>query len=97
MSKTFKKAPKPTPSLSEEDIAAFEKGGAGTDQAAKPLTGGNAVKQEPGQRISFDLPITLHRRFKTACSATGRKMTGEITDLIKRRVSELEKEAGISS
>ena len=97
MSKTFKKAPKPTPSLSEEDIAAFEKGGAGTDQATKPLTATKTPKQEAGQRISFDLPASLHRRFKTACSATGRKMTGEITALIEKRVQELEQEAGISS
>ena len=40
--------------------------------------------------------VVVHTRFKTACSATGRKMVGEIHAFIERRVAELESEAGIS-
>jgi hypothetical protein len=39
---------------------------------------------------------STHTRFKTACSATGRKMVGEIHDFIEQRIAELETEAGIT-
>jgi predicted DNA-binding protein len=45
--------------------------------------------------LSLDLPASLHRRFKTACSATGRKMVGEIEAFIEHRAAELEDEAGL--
>ena len=51
-------------------------------------------KTEQTRRLSIDLPQSTHLRFKTACSATGRKMTREIEDFINRRITELEKEAG---
>lgn len=35
-------------------------------------------------------------RFKTACSATGRKMVSEIQEFIERRTAEMEEEAGIT-
>jgi hypothetical protein len=72
-------------------------------QAPKPptLTPEQIVKppapSEPTKRLSLDLPQSLHRRFKTACSATDRKMVAEIEALIARRVVELEEEAGIPS
>lgn len=89
--KTFATAPaprQPTP----EQIEAFERGGAGHDRQA-PET---AVPSEPTKRLSLDLPKTVHLRFKTACSATGRKMVGEIQEFIERRTAELEAEAGIT-
>jgi len=52
--------------------------------------------QEPTKRLSIDLPASVHMRFKTACSATGRKMVSEIQEFIEHRTAELEDEAGIS-
>jgi len=49
-------------------------------------------KAEPTRRLSIDLPESLHRRFKTACSKTDKKMLAEVTHFIKRRTAELEKE-----
>jgi len=51
---------------------------------------------EPSKRLSLDLPVSMHTRFKTACSATNRKMVSELQDFIERRTAELESEAGIS-
>lgn len=50
---------------------------------------------EPIKRLSLDLPESMHIRFKTACSATGRKMGTEVQDLIEKRITSLENEAGI--
>lgn len=90
--KTFATAPKPK-QLTDDQIQAFERSGAGHDTPkAKP-----APKQaEQSKRLSLDLSISLHTRFKTACSATGNKMAGELLDLIERRTIELESEAGIN-
>jgi hypothetical protein len=49
-------------------------------------------KPEPTRRLSIDLPESLHRRFKTACSKTDKKMLAEVTNFIKRRTAELEKD-----
>ncbi len=95
--KTFSQAPKPK-SLSDEEIAAFEKGGAGHDNGT--LVRGKAERatrpQEPTKRLSLDLPESKHRRFKTACSATGNKMVEEVEAFIDARTTELEAEAGIT-
>jgi hypothetical protein len=82
MSKTFAQAPKPQP-LTAEAISAFERGGAGQDTQThiSPKVG----KQEPTRRLSIDLPESWHRRFKTACSKTDKKMLAEVTDFIKRQ------------
>jgi len=85
--KTFAAAPVPRPPTPEE-IDAFERRGSGHDRPALPV--------EPTKRLSLDLPASLHRRFKTACSATGRKMVGEIEAFIERRAGELEEEAGLN-
>jgi hypothetical protein len=85
--KTFTAAPTPRRPTAEE-IAAFERGGSGHDR--RP-----AAAAEPTKRLSLDLPASLHRRFKTACSATGRKMVGEIEAFIEHRTAELEDEAGL--
>ena len=97
MTKTFAQAPKPKP-LSAEVITAFERGGAGQDtqthiptkvEKREPV---KAEKSEPTRRLSVDLPESLHRRFKTACSRADKKMLAEVTNFIKRRTAELEKD-----
>lgn len=98
MAKTFSHAPKPK-QPSAEEIAAFERGGPGHDTvpAARraPLRGA-PEPQEPTKRLSLDLPASKHMRFKTACSATGRKMVDEVEAMIDRRIAELEAEAGLT-
>jgi hypothetical protein len=49
-------------------------------------------KTEPTRRLSIDLPESWHRRFKTACTRADRKMIDEVTEFIKHRTLELEKE-----
>jgi hypothetical protein len=104
MSKSFVNAPKPR-SLSGDVISAFERSGAGQDtkprippesetedppvqKLAPPVR--QQVPKESMRRLSVDLPASLHRRFKTACSATDRKMIPEVLEFIERRTSELE-------
>ena len=53
-------------------------------------------EQEPSKRLSLNLPESLHTRFKTACSATNRKMGTEIQRLVESRTEEIELEAGLS-
>ena len=94
--KTFSAAPKPK-QPTDDQILAFERGGAGHDttQASKPVAK-PAATDEPTKRLSLDLPASLHTRFKTACSATDRKMVGELQAYIEARTKELEDEAGIT-
>jgi hypothetical protein len=97
MSKTFAQAPKPKP-LTAEVIAAFERAGAGQDTQTRISSRveerepAQVEKAEPTRRLSIDLPASLHRRFKTACSKTDKKMLAEVTNFIKRRTAELEKD-----
>ena len=51
---------------------------------------------EPAKRLSLNLPESLHTRFRTACSATNRKMMSEIQELVARRTEELEEQAGLN-
>ena len=96
-SKTFAQAPKPKP-LTAEVISAFERGGAGQDTRTHIST--NVEKREPAKveeaeptrRLSIDLPKSLHRRFKTACSKRDKKMVIEVSKFIERRTAELEKD-----
>ncbi len=95
--KTFTAAPKPRQPTANE-IEAFEKGGEGHDRrplapVASPVT---AKPTEATKRLSLDLPASTHMRFKTACSAMGRKMVSEVQAFIDKRTVELEKEAGIT-
>ena len=99
--KTFAAAPKPAKQPTDDAIAAFESGGIGHD--AKPSNVGSrksgtsaASKSEPTKRLSLDLPASTHRRFKTACSATGTKMVSEVEQFIEARTAELEAEAGLT-
>ena len=85
--KTFSAAPKPK-QLTDNQILAFEQGGAGHDTTAP--TKSKLAPSEPTKRLSLDLPVSSHTRFKTACSATGRKMVAEIQTFIEQRTTELE-------
>jgi hypothetical protein len=58
------------------------------EKAERPKT----EKAEPIRRLSIDLPESLHRRFKTACAKTDKKMIVEVANFIKRRTAELEKD-----
>jgi|SRR5271163_490519 len=49
-------------------------------------------KAEPTRRLSIDLPESWHRRFKIACTRADRKMIDEVTEFIKHRTLEFEKE-----
>ena len=95
--KTFSQAPKPKP-LTDDEISAFERGGVGHDNGTRALDRPKrpAPPQEPTKRLSLDLPESKHRRFKTACSATGHKMVEEIETFIDARTAELEAQAGIT-
>ena len=98
--KTFRTAPKPQ-QLAAEDIEAYETAGPGHDRNDPGDRGTDTHQQakrsaESTKRLSLDLPATTHTRFKTACSATGRKMVEEIEVFIERRMVELENEAGIT-
>ena len=88
MSKTFTKAPKPA-ALTDKAIADFERGGAGQDTQTHIST---KAEDEPKRRLSIDLPESLHRRFKTVCSKTDKKMGVEVLQFIEQRTAELEKE-----
>ena len=90
--KSFASAPKPKIQPTADEITAFEQGGLGHD--LKP-TKSEPKSIEPTKRLSLDLPASIHTRFKTACSATNRKMVTEIQCFIESRIAELEAEAGI--
>ena len=95
--KNFTTAPKPTKQSNNAEIDAFERDGPGHDTATRHTGKPTAVqkaKTEPIKRLSLDLPQSLHTRFKTACSATRRKMGNELRSFIAARTEELEKEAG---
>ena len=63
MSKSFKQAPKPA-LITPDQISAFEKGGLGHDtRLREPVL---AAPAEPTKRLSLDLPVSKHTRFKTA-------------------------------
>ena len=90
--KTFSAAPKPK-QPTDDQILAFERGGLGHDRnASKALKS----ESEASKRLSLDLPESMHTRFKTACSATGRKMVAELQAMIEQRTQELEAQAGIT-
>jgi hypothetical protein len=46
---------------------------------------------ESMKRLSIDMPASLHRRFKLACTASDRVMVPEILAFIERRTAELER------
>lgn len=94
--KSFTAAPRPKP-LAPEAIDAYVHGGTGHDTASRAAPENSPrPKDIPTKRLSLDLPEEAHRRFKTACSANGRKMVTELLAYIERRTAELEEEAGFS-
>lgn len=94
--KTFAAAPKPK-QLAPEQIDAYVHGGAGHDTSSSIEPAPKKVAlEETTKRLSLDLPASMHTRFKTACSATGRKMVAEVQAYIESRTAELEKDAGIT-
>ena len=94
--KTFSAAPKPKQQPTDDQILAFERGGTGHDTTRVDKAVFKAVSDEPTKRLSLDLPASLHTRFKAACSATDRKMVGELQVFIEQRTQELEDDAGIT-
>lgn len=88
--KSFVAAPRPK-QLAPEKIDAYVQGGAGHDTTTALAP--EKPKGGPMKRLSIDLPEEIHRRFKVACAATGRKMTVELTAFIERHTEELEKES----
>lgn len=94
--KTFSAAPKPKQQPTDDQILAFERGGAGHDTTRADKSVAKTMPDEPTKRLSLDLPASLHTRFKTACSATDRKMVGELQAFIEQRTQELEEDAGIT-
>ena len=70
----------------------------GNDKAKPANTGTQGLTKRLIKKApkSIGLPEKAHRRFKTACSATSRKMTQEIETFVTERIAELEKEAGIT-
>jgi hypothetical protein len=94
--KTFASAPKPK-LPTDDQILAFERGGTGHDTKAVAIIAPVTVApSELTKRLSLDLPATVHTRFKTACSAAGTKMVGELLAFIEQRTKELEEQAGIT-
>ena len=81
--KAFTAAAEPSQPAAEQ-IA----GGAGTDR--------KIGTDEPKQRFSLDIPASLHRRFKTACAASGRRMGRELLTMVERRTAGLERDTAIS-
>ena len=92
MSKKDLTKPVPKRQPTSEQIDAFVNQGAGKDtDKQKPVETATqeSVKTETS-RLTVDLPKTLHRRFKIACTLAGSKMNDEIRQFIARRCAELE-------
>lgn len=63
---------------------------------SRQLSDNDRPELEPIKRLSLKLPESLHKRFKTACVATNRKMLEEVRQLVEFRTRELEDQAGLS-
>jgi hypothetical protein len=76
------------------DVGRLESTSVETRKATKPEMGETTKvgTVEPTRRLSIDLPESWHRRFKTACTKSDKKMIDEVTNLIKQRTIELEQE-----
>ena len=79
-SKSFKTVPTPQRQPTNDQIDAFVNKDAAP---AKPAP-------EPTARLSLDIPVELHSRFKSACARKRLKMTSELLAFIERRTAELE-------
>ena len=56
----------------------------------KPQTHIPTKVVEPMKRLSIDMPASLHRRFKVACTTADKVMVGEVLAFIEQRTAELE-------
>lgn len=89
--KNFSTAPKPK-QPTDDQILAFEQGGAGHDTKPKAVKSAPPkVADEPTKRLSIDLPVSEHKAFKLACAANDKVMTTEVINFIKKRTAQLEK------
>jgi hypothetical protein len=68
---TFTKAPEPG---TFEAIEAYERGGLGHDTKKSQA---HSVT-EPMKRLSIDMPASLHRQFKLACTAVDKVTVAEV-------------------
>jgi hypothetical protein len=71
-------------SLTDDQVTTIEHTLRANPQPSKP------TKQEPTKRLTFNVPASLHRRFKGACIDHDLSMVGEAIALIERRTAELE-------
>lgn len=76
------------PKLADNKIQSFENMGCGHDSTST-ITHTN---KEKTKRLSIDIPVSTHLKFKTLCSATGRTMIDEVQSLIEKRIFELNKD-----
>ena len=53
-------------------------------QAAGSRDRGPAAPPEPMKRFTIDVPVSLHRRIKTACARRGLKPSSVLRDLLER-------------
>ena len=95
MSKTLKKPEKPEGKQpTDKEIDAFVSAGSGKDTETqkhrKPLS------SEKPARLTVDLAVDDHQRFKLACTANRLKMVDEVRAFIIQRTAELEEQAGIA-
>ena len=81
--KNFASSPKPK--LSNKEISAFEKQGAGHDTQTHISTLPQSNK--PTKRLSIDIDEDLHRKFKSICGLDGKTMKEYILLFIENKCS----------
>ena len=73
---------------SPEALAAFVRGGPGTDRASPPPVAAGAARKV---RFTFEMPEDLHANYKAACARGRLKMGPDILALVEARLAELER------
>ena len=87
MAKSFKIIETPTRAAPAADpVLAFVSRGQQIQHAVDQVLG-----KGPTARLSLDLPVELHARYKAACARARLKMTADLLGFIERRTDELEK------
>lgn len=92
MAKSFKTVDTPTRQPTAEQVVAFVKGGAKAQASADRITP-EATPKEGTARLSLDIPVNLHSRYKAACARQRVKMTPDLIALITQRTAELEQKS----
>ena len=92
MSKKNLTKPIPNKQPTSDEIDTFVRGGAGrnTEEQSSVNTESKTSVKPEYSRLTVDLPLAQHRRFKIACTIAGAKMNNEIRRFIDRRCAELE-------